>query len=143
MKATADLQERLSAERQFMNNALNAICVQEKHYTAYLLRGAFDEELISFLEEVIVKLTSIGNLTGKPESLQEQAEQAEKALKSTNEFINKCNRVSAGSKSQSESLNTRISSLTYLMLFDEKLNSFLRKLIISAGNEYFEISSIE
>ena len=88
-KAIADLQERLSAERKFMNNALSAMCDAGKNDKPRIFAGSLsDEELISFLEEVIVKLTSRRNLTGKPESLREQAEQAEGKLKSTNEFIN-------------------------------------------------------
>lgn len=88
-KAAADLQERLGAEKQFMNNALNAMCDAEKDNTPRIFAGSLsDEELVSFLEEVIVKLMSRRNLTGKPESLREQAVQAEEKLKATNEFIN-------------------------------------------------------
>lgn len=47
-----------------------------------------DGELIAFLEDVIVKLTSRRNLVGRPESLREEAGEVEGKLKSTEEFIN-------------------------------------------------------
>ncbi|MEO3293408.1 hypothetical protein ABHD31_09660 [Enterobacter cloacae] len=88
-KATTDLQERMGAEKRFVNNALKAMCDAGKDDTPHIFAGSLsDEELISFLEDVIVKLMSRRNLTGKPESLREQAGQAEEKLKSTNEFIN-------------------------------------------------------
>ncbi|HIH5151805.1 TPA: hypothetical protein ACYSED_002197 [Citrobacter freundii] len=88
-KVTADLQDRLSAEKQFMNNAVKAMSNTEKEDTPRILAGSLsDEELISFLEDVIVKLTSRRNLTGRPENLREQAGEIEGRLKSTNDFIN-------------------------------------------------------
>lgn len=88
-KAIADLQERLGAEKQFINNALKAMNDTGKDDSPRIFAGSLsDEELISFLEEVIVKLMSRRNLTGKPESLREQSRQAEEKLKSTNDFIN-------------------------------------------------------
>lgn len=47
-----------------------------------------DEELIAFLEGVVVKLMSRRNLVGRPESLREEAGEVEGKLKSTEEFIN-------------------------------------------------------
>lgn len=47
-----------------------------------------DEELIAFLEGVVVKLMSRRNLVGKPESLREEAGEVEGTLKSTEDFIN-------------------------------------------------------
>lgn len=55
----------------------------------FILAGSLsDEELIAFLEGVIVKLTSRRNLVGRPESLREEAGEVERKLKSTEEFIN-------------------------------------------------------
>lgn len=47
-----------------------------------------DEELIDFLEDVILKIKSRRRLIGRPESLREQAGEVEERLKSANEFIN-------------------------------------------------------
>ncbi|WP_129345706.1 hypothetical protein [Enterobacter roggenkampii] len=88
-KATADLQDRLGAEKQFMNNAVEAMSNTETEDTPRIFAGSLsDEELISFLEDVIVKLTSRRNLTGRPEDLREQAGEIEGRLKYTNDFIN-------------------------------------------------------
>ncbi|MDF3827826.1 MULTISPECIES: hypothetical protein [unclassified Pseudocitrobacter] len=46
-----------------------------------------DEELIAFLEDLIVKLMSRKHLTGKPEHLRVEASAIEEKLNATNSFI--------------------------------------------------------
>lgn len=54
----------------------------------YIFAGSLsDEELIAFLEEIIVKLMSRKRLTGRPEHLREEAFAIEEKLNETNGLI--------------------------------------------------------
>lgn len=62
--------------------------VEKKNEPCIFAGSLSDEELIPFLEGVVLELMSRRNLAGKPESLREEAGRVEERLKSTDDFIN-------------------------------------------------------
>lgn len=62
--------------------------VEKKNEPCIFAGSLSDDELIAFLEGVVVELMSRRKLTGAPEDLREQAVKTEDRLRSINESIN-------------------------------------------------------